>query len=323
MTPELWAWVGFGLFVVAMLALDLGVFHRKSHEVSMREALAWSGVWITLALIFNAGVLLLRGKDPAMEFLAGYVVELSLSVDNLFVFLMVFGYFKVPVQYQHKVLFWGILGALAMRAVFIGAGIALIERFHWIIYVFGVFLVITGVRIAFDQDHEIHPERNPMLRLLRRFMPVTKDYVGGHFIVKQDGRTWATPLFVVLVLVESTDLIFAVDSVPAVLAITRDPFIVYTSNVFAIMGLRSMFFALAGVMKLFRFLNYGLAVVLVFVGLKMVLADIYKVPIELSLLVILGILTTAVVASLLFPGPETKAEHLAAEALHPEEKKES
>jgi len=311
MTPELWAWIGFGVFVTAMLALDLGVFHRKTHEVSLREALAWSGVWITLALIFNLGILLLRGSAPAMEFLAGYVVELSLSVDNLFVFLMLFGYFRVPSQYQHKVLFWGILGALAMRAVFIGAGIALIERFHWIIYVFGAFLIFTGVKIAFSQDHEIHPERNPMLRLLRRFMPVTADYVGARFFVRQEGRLWATPLFVVLLLVESTDLIFAVDSVPAVLAITRDPFIVYTSNVFAIMGLRSMFFALAGIMRLFRFLNYGLAVVLVFVGLKMVMVDIYKVPIHVSLLAILGILGSAVALSLIFPAPpgEEKLAH--------------
>lgn len=313
MTPQLWAWTGFGIFVVLMLALDLGVFHRKSHEVSVKEALIWSGVWITLALIFNVIVWRWHGTETAFEFLAGYLVELSLSVDNLFVFLLLFSYFHVPAQYQHKVLFWGILGALAMRAVFIAAGITLIAKFHWIIYLFGGFLVFTGIKIALSKDHEIHPERNPLLRLVRRFVPVTNDYAGSNFFVKIDGRTLATPLFVVLVLVESTDLIFAVDSVPAVLAITTDPFIVYTSNVFAIMGLRSMFFALAGVMRLFRFLNYGLAAVLVFVGAKMLIADIFKLPALTSLIVIVGLLGLAVVASLLFPAKKTPKEVAAEE----------
>lgn len=315
MTPQLWAWTGFGIFVVLMLALDLGVFHRKSHEVSVKEALIWSGVWITLALGFNVIVWLWHGPTAAFDFLAGYLVELSLSVDNLFVFLLLFGYFRVPSQYQHKVLFWGILGALAMRAIFIAAGITLIERFHWIIYVFGGFLVFTGLKIAFSQDHEIHPERNPMLKLVRRLIPITNDYVGSNFFTKVDGRTLATPLFVVLVLVESTDLIFAVDSVPAVLAITTDPFIVYTSNVFAIMGLRSMFFALAGVMKLFRFLNYGLAAVLVFVGVKMLGADFFKLPSFVSLIVIVSLLGIAVIASLLFPAKETETEKAISEQL--------
>ncbi len=299
MTSQLWLWIGFGVFVLAMLALDLGVFHRKSHTVGMKEALTWSGVWIALALLFNAGIWYWRGPDQGLTFLTGYVVELSLSVDNLFVFLLIFAYFKVPAQYQHKVLFWGILGALVMRAVFIGAGIALIQKFHWIIYVFGAILVISGLKMAFEKDKEVHPEKNPVLRLFRRFMPVTGEYHGGDFFVKR-GQLWAaTPLFIVLLMLETTDLVFAVDSVPAVLAITTDPFIVYTSNVFAILGLRSMFFALAGVMKLFAYLHYGLAAVLVFVGAKMLLADFYKIPTLASLLVIVGLLGVAVVASLL------------------------
>ena len=299
MTSQLWLWIGFGVFVLAMLALDLGVFHRKSHTVGMKEALTWSGVWIALALLFNAGIWYWRGPDQGLTFLTGYVVELSLSVGNLFVFLLIFAYFKVPAQYQHKVLFWGILGALVMRAVFIGAGIALIQKFHWIIYVFGAILVISGLKMAFEKDKEVHPEKNPVLRLFRRFMPVTGEYHGGDFFVKR-GQLWAaTPLFIVLLMLETTDLVFAVDSVPAVLAITTDPFIVYTSNVFAILGLRSMFFALAGVMKLFAYLHYGLAAVLVFVGAKMLLADFYKIPTLASLLVIVGLLGVAVVASLL------------------------
>lgn len=298
MTPENWAWVGFGVFVLAMLALDLGVFHRKSHEVSVREALFWTGLWVTLALLFAAGVWRWRGAEPGLEFLTGYVVELSLSVDNLFVFLLVFGYFKVPIRYQHKVLFWGIIGALLMRLVFIGAGVALVQRFHWIIYVFGGILVISGIKMAFSKDREIHPEKNPLLRLFRAVIPVTPDYHGGAFVTKVDGRRMATPLLAVLIAIETADLVFAVDSVPAVLAITNDPFIVYTSNVFAILGLRSMFFALAGVMRLFSFLHYGLSAVLVFVGLKMMLSTVYKIPTIVSLGVISGILVLSVAASL-------------------------
>ena len=299
MTPQLWIWIGFGAFVLAMLALDLGVFHRKSHTVGLKEALTWSGVWIALALLFNAGVWHWRGHDKGLEFLTGYLVELSLSVDNLFVFLLIFAYFKVPAQYQHKVLFWGILGALAMRAVFIAAGVTLMQQFHWIIYVFGAVLVISGLKMAFEKDKEVHPEKNPVLKLFRRFMPVTGEYHEGRFFVMKDKVRMATPLFIVLLMLETTDLVFAVDSVPAVLAITTDPFIVYTSNVFAILGLRSMFFALAGVMKLFHYLHYGLAAVLVFVGGKMLLAGFYKIPTLASLLVIIGLLTVAVVASLL------------------------
>jgi len=299
MNTPFFIWAGFGVFVLAMLALDLGVFNRKSHQASMTEALTWSGVWILLALLFNAGVWYWRGGAKGLEFLTGYLVELSLSVDNLFVFLLIFAYFRVPAQYQHKVLFWGIIGALVMRAVFIGAGIALIQQFHWVIYVFGAVLVVSGLKMAFEKDKDVHPERNPVLRLLRRLMPVTPEYHGDRFFLVQD-RVWvATPLFIVLLMLETTDLVFAVDSVPAVLAITTDPFIVYTSNVFAILGLRSMFFALAGIMKRFHYLHYGLSAVLVFVGVKMLLAGFYKIPTLTSLLVIVGVLAVTVAASLL------------------------
>jgi len=297
----IWPWIGFTVFVLAMLALDLGVFHRKSHTVGMKEALAWSGAWIALALLFNAGIWHWQGHVKGLEFLTGYVVELSLSVDNLFVFLLIFSYFKVPAQYQHKVLFWGIIGALVMRAVFIGAGIALLDKFHWIIYIFGAVLVVSGLKMAFEKDKEVHPEKNPVLRLFRHFMPVTAEYEGGSFFVMKDKVRMATPLFIVLLMLETTDLVFAVDSVPAVLAITTDPFIVYTSNVFAILGLRSMFFALAGVMALFAYLHYGLAAVLVFVGGKMLLAGFYKIPTLTSLLVIVGVLAISVIVSLLRP----------------------
>jgi len=316
MTASLWIWIGFSLFVLAMLALDLGVFHRKSHTVGMKEALTWSGVWIALALVFNAGVWHWRGGDKGLEFLTGYLVELSLSVDNLFVFLLIFAYFKVPPQYQHKVLFWGILGALVLRAVFIAAGVTLLQKFHWIIYVFGAVLVVSGLKMAFEQDKEVHPEKNPVLKVFRRFMPVTAEYHAGRFFVKPDKQWLATPLFIVLLMLETTDLVFAVDSVPAVLAITTDPFIVYTSNVFAILGLRSMFFALASVMKLFAYLHYGLAAVLVFVGGKMLLAGFYKIPTLTSLLVIVGLLAVAMAASLLRPTRRTTpAKAPATEAL--------
>ena len=303
MTPQHWLWLGFGVFVLAMLALDLGVFHRRPHTVGMKEALTWSGAWIALALLFNAVVWHWRGADKGLEFLTGYLVELSLSVDNLFVFLLIFAYFKVPVRYEHKVLFWGILGALLMRAVFIGVGVTLMQKFHWIIYVFGAVLAVSGLKMAFERDKEVHPEKNPVLKLFRRFMPVTAEYHEGRFFVKQDALWLATPLFIVVLMLETTDLVFAVDSVPAVLAITRDPFIVYTSNVFAILGLRSMFFALAGVMKMFVHLHYGLAAVLVFVGAKMLLAGFYKIPTLTSLLVIVGLLAAAMVASLVLPHP--------------------
>jgi len=287
-----------------MLALDLGVFHRRSHEVTIKEAMVWSCVWIGLALLFNLGVYYWRGTEPAFEFLAGYLIEKSLSVDNIFVFLLIFSYFRLPPRHQYRVLFWGILGALVLRAVLIVLGISLIQRFHWVIYIFGAFLILTGGKMALEKDKEIHPERNPLLRLFRRFVPVTDDYRGGKFFVKQGGRYFATPLLVVLLVVETTDVIFAVDSIPAILAITLDPFIVYTSNVFAILGLRALYFAVAGVMKLFHHLRYGLSAILVFVGAKMLVADFYKIPVSVSLRVIAGILVVSVIASMAFPRKE-------------------
>ena len=294
---ELYMWIGFNLFVVLMLALDLGVFHRKSHEVGMKEALIWSGVWITLALIFNLGLYLWKGPEVGLQFLTGYLIEKSLSIDNIFVFVLLFTYFSVPSIYQHKVLFWGILGALVMRAIFIFAGTALIEKFHWIIYIFGAFLVFTGVRMAMNQGTKIDPAKNPVVRLFKKLFPVTEEYHGSKFWIREAGKRVATPLFVVLILIEFTDLIFAVDSIPAILAISKDPFIVYTSNVFAILGLRSLYFALAGLMHLFRYLHYGLAAILVFVGAKMLLTDVFKIPVGISLGVILLILVASILPS--------------------------
>lgn len=294
-------WAGFLLFVLLMLALDLGVFHRKSHEVKIREALIWSGVWISLALIFNVGVYFLMGKEKAIEFLTGYVIEKSLSVDNLFVFIMVFSYFNVDTKYQHKVLFWGILGALVMRAIFIFAGVALIQQFHWIIYVFGAFLIFTGIKMLVQKDEKIEPEKNPLVRLFKRFFPVTDSMHGDRFFVKINAKTVATPLFIVLLIIEFTDLIFAVDSIPAILAISTDTFIIFTSNVFAILGLRALYFALAGIAKLFYYLKYGLSAILVFVGVKMVIAGYFKIPVMYSLLVIVSILILSVLASVIFP----------------------
>src|SRR5262245_13169310 len=307
MGTPLWVWIGFTLFVLAMLALDLGVFHRKSHEVTIKEALAWSGVWVALALLFNLGVYYWRGYESALEFLTGYLIEKSLSVDNIFVFMLIFSYFNVPPRYQHRVLFWGVLGALVMRAILIVLGISLIQHFHWVIYLFGAFLILTGVKMALEKDKEIHPERNPALRLFRRLAPVTDDYRGGTFFVKQGRRYFATPLFIALLAVETTDLIFAVDSIPAILAITLDPFIIYTSNVFAILGLRALYFALAGVMKLWRHLHYGLSAILVFIGAKMMLADFYRIPVGVALGAVAGILIISVIASMVFPRKEVGA----------------
>jgi len=291
-------WVVFNIFVLGMLALDLGVFHRKAHVIKIKEALVWSAVWITLALLFNLGIYLWRGPETALEFLTGYLIEKSLSVDNIFVFLLIFSYFSVPPLYQHKVLFWGILGALIMRAVFIAAGITLIEKFHWTIYIFGAFLILIGAKMALQKERKIHPERNPILRLFRRWVPVAEDYAEGRFLVKRAGHYLATPLFIVLIVVETTDIIFAVDSIPAILAITLDPFIVYTSNVFAILGLRALYFALAGIMELFHHLHYGLSAVLVFVGIKMLIGDIYKIPVSIALSLVAGILFISVIASI-------------------------
>jgi tellurite resistance protein TerC len=293
-------WILFNVFVVAMLVLDLGVFHRRTHTVKYREALIWSAIWVAMAAIFAVVIYFWHGRTPSLEFVTGYVIELSLSVDNLFVFLLIFRYFQVPPGHQHKVLFWGILGALIMRAVFIAAGVGLIQRFHWIVYVFGAFLVYSGIKLFRQGEAEIHPEKNPVLRLFRRWVPVTKDYEGDKFFVRRSGL-FATPLLVVLVVVETTDLLFAVDSIPAILAITRDAFIVYTSNVFAILGLRSMYFALAGMMEMFRFLHYGLSVVLMFVGAKMMLSHYYEIPTVVALGAVAVILLLSVAASLLSP----------------------
>jgi tellurite resistance protein TerC len=305
MTHQMLLWGSFGTFVLVMLALDLGVFHRQARVVKMQEALRWSAIWITLALLFNLGVYLWYGTDAALAFLTGYVLEESLSVDNLFVFLMILSYFSVPPAYQHKVLFWGILGALLMRGMMIAVGTVLIQTFHWVLYVFGGFLILTGLKMVVQQHEDVHPEHNPVVRLFTRFMPVTAAYHAEKFFVQLNGRYFATPLFVVLLMVEVTDVVFALDSIPAVLAVTTDPFIVYTSNVFAILGLRSLFFALSGLMGLFHYLRYGLAVVLVFIGIKMLLSDVSHIPVHWALTVVLGVLLLSVLASLIYPVPET------------------
>jgi tellurite resistance protein TerC len=294
-------WILFNLFVLAMLALDLVVFHRRAHTIKFREALTWSALWIGLAGVFAVVVYFWHGRGATLEFITGYVIELSLSIDNLFVFLLIFKYFRVDSTHQHKVLFWGILGALVMRAVFILLGVGLIQKFEWIIYLFGALLVYSGIKLFRQQEAEIHPERNPVLKLVRRWMPVTKDYVGNKFFVRQQRCLSATPLLIVLIVVETTDLLFAVDSIPAILGITRDAFIVYTSNVFAILGLRSMYFALAGMMELFHYLHYGLALVLVFVGGKMLVSHYVEIPTELALGVVAVILLISVLVSVVHP----------------------
>ncbi len=307
MTAGLLPWILFTIFIIAMLAIDLGVFNRKAHEVSVREALAWSGVWIGLALAFNAGIWYWKGQEVAIQFFTGYVVEKSLSVDNIFVFLQVFAYFSVPAIYQHKILFWGVLGAIIMRAIFIFAGVALIAKFHWIIYVFGAFLVFTGIKMASSKGKELHPEKNPLIRLLKRFVPLSHDYEDGKFFVRKDNMLLATPLILVLIVIETTDVIFAVDSIPAILAITTDPFIVYSSNLFAIMGLRALFFAVAGVIKRFYYVHYGLAAILAFVGVKMLLSEVYKMPSAAALAVIAVILAVSMIASALRPPAKGQA----------------
>ncbi|HJY82327.1 MAG TPA: TerC family protein [Candidatus Binatia bacterium] len=298
-TPSLW--LGFTLFILALLAIDLGFFHRWAHAVSTREALVWSAVWIGLALVFNAVVSFWFGPERGLEFLTGYLIEKALAVDNIFVFVVLFSSFSVPAALQHKVLFWGILGALGMRAAFIVVGGALLQQFHWVMYLFGAFLVFTGVKLLRQQEGEIHPERNPLFLLFTRFVPAVPVYQGERFFVRQSGRWYATPLLLVLVAVEVTDLVFALDSIPAIFAVTADPFIVYTSNIFAILGLRSLYFLLAGVIAQFHYLKTSLALVLAFVGVKMLLADLYKIPIGLSLAVIAALLGGAVLASLRWP----------------------
>lgn len=302
MSDHIWLWVGFNVFVLAMLALDLGVFHRKAHVVSFKESITWTVIWVVLALLFNIGVWYYSGSQKALEFFTGYLIEKSLSVDNVFVFALLFSYFAVPPVYQHKVLFWGVLGALIMRAIMIALGAALISKFSWIIYLFGAFLILTGIKMVLKREEEIHPERNPVVRWFKRLMPVTGDYRGDKFFVRENGVRAATPLFVVLLLVEFSDLIFAVDSIPAIFAVTTDPFIVYTSNVFAILGLRSLYFALAGVMDKFHYLKIGLGLVLSFVGVKMLLAHSpYKIDTLISLGVVVLILAASIAASLIWP----------------------
>ena len=298
-TQTLWPWIGFNALVLALLIFDLGVFHRKAHAVSLKEAALWSVIWITLAMLFNAGIYLFKGSDAAVQFFTGYLVEKSLSVDNIFIFVLLFSAFQVPSAYQHRVLFWGILGALIMRGILIAIGVVLLEQVHWIIYLFGVFLIFTGLKMLVQKETEIHPEKNPLLKLARRWLPVTDTYVEERFIVRRAGQWMVTPLLLVLLVVESTDLLFAVDSIPAVFAITRDPFIVYTSNVFAILGLRSLYFLFAGVIDKFHYLKLALAVILCYVGVKMVLTDLYHIPTVLSLAIIAFVLGIAVVASVI------------------------
>jgi tellurite resistance protein TerC len=293
-------WTAFNVFVLGMLALDLGVFHRKSHDVSVKEALTWTGVWITLAMVFNLFIYYYFDKEKAVEFFTGYLIEKSLSIDNIFVMIMIFSYFKVPSAYQHKVLFWGILGALVMRVIFILVGIELIHSFHWLIYIFGGFLVISGIKMLTSDDIKLEPEKNPLVKLARKVFPFTSTYHGDNFFIRTDDKLWATPLFLVVILIEATDLIFAVDSIPAILAISDDSFIVYTSNVFAILGLRSLYFALSGVEKYFQYLKHGLSAILIFVGIKMCITDLYKIPVDLSLIIIAFVLVITMVASVAF-----------------------
>lgn len=295
------AWGGFNLFILFMLAIDLGVFHKKDHVIKVKEALIWSGVWITLSLSFNVLVYFWYGQQTALEFLTGYLIEKSLSVDNIFVFALLFTYFDVAPKYQHKVLFWGILGALVMRGALIAVGTALISRFHFVLYIFGAFLVYTGIKMAFSKGEAVDPSKNPIIKLANRFLPITKEYHGSNFFVRIDGKRMATPLLVVLLVVEVTDLVFAVDSIPAVFGITLDPFIVYTSNVFAILGLRALYFALSGILEMFDYLKYGLALVLSFVGVKMLIVDIYHINTGIALGIVALILTVSIIISILKP----------------------
>ena len=302
---NIYFWIGFAVLISIMLALDLGVFNKKEHKVAVKEAMIWSGVWITMAILFNLFVYFEFGKVKALEFLTAYVIEYSLSVDNIFIFILIFTYFAVPSKYQHKILFWGIIGALVMRGIFIFAGVALINKFHWIILIFGAFLVYSGIHMLFQKNEQVDPEKNPVVKFFKKFLPVTHELHGGKLFIKQNNMMIATPLFLVLMVIESSDLIFAVDSIPAVLAISQDTFIVYTSNIFAILGLRSLYFAVAGIMDLFRFLKIGLAFVLSFVGLKMLVSYFhFEIPVMLSLAIIISILTFSILASVLIKKEE-------------------
>jgi tellurite resistance protein TerC len=309
---SIYFWIGFHVFIFIMLALDLGVFNKKLHKISVKEASIWTAVWVSLALLFNLFILLEFGKIKALEFLTGYVIEYSLSVDNIFVFIMIFSYFAVKDQYQHKVLFWGILGALIMRGIFIFAGVALINRFHWIVIIFGGFLVFTGIKMLFSKEAEVDPDKNLIIKFFRKFLPVSNTMHGDKLFIRENHRTYATPLFLVLLVIESSDLIFAVDSIPAILAISHDRFIVYTSNIFAILGLRSLYFAIAGIMGYFRFLKVGLAFVLSFVGLKMLASFFhFEIPILLSLAIIIAILAISILASVIIKEKNTQGQDTA------------
>jgi tellurite resistance protein TerC len=307
MQAGIFFWIVFNVVVFTVLALDLGVFNKKAHKISVREALIWSSVWITLALLFNIFVFLEFGKTKALQFLTGYVIEYSLSVDNIFVFILIFSYFSVKAQYQHKILFWGILGALIMRGIFIFAGITLINKFHWIVLIFGGFLIYSGIKMLFQKEEiSVEPEKNKIVKLFRKFFPVTETLHGDSLFIKQNKRLFATPLFLVLLVVESSDLIFAVDSIPAILAISQDTFIVYTSNIFAILGLRSLYFAVSGIMGFFRYLKVGLAIVLAFVGFKMLASYIhFEIPILVSLAIIISILLISILASVIIKKKES------------------
>lgn len=306
LSNKVFLWTSFNIVVLILLALDLGVFHRKDHTISMKESLVWSAIWIGVALLFNVFVYYWKGSETALEFFTGYFIERSLSIDNLFVFLLIFSYFKVPDKYQYRVLFWGIIGALVFRGIFIAAGTFLVAKFSWLLYIFGAFLIYAGLKMAFAGDKELEPEKNPILKLVRRFIPVTPNYRNGHFFVKENAKRMATPLFIVLVVVESTDVVFAVDSIPAIFAITLDPFIVYSSNVFAILGLRALYFALAALMHMFYYLKYGLGAILSFVGLKMLIASFMHIPIWIALGIISGMLILSVIASLIWPQKKSR-----------------
>ena len=303
MPETVWTWMTFGVVVSIMLALDLGVFHRKSHVIKVREALIWSGVWIGISLAFNLWLYFDLGAEPALMFLTGYLIEKSLSVDNIFVFIMIFSYFSVHPKYQHKILFWGILGALFMRGFMIAMGVTLINRFHWIIYIFGAFLIYTGIRMMFHDQEDVHPDKNVVLRLLQkqRFFPVISTFRGDKFIIRRQGSWLITPLLVVLLIVETTDILFALDSIPAILSITTDPFIVFSSNIFAILGLRALYFALAGIMQIFHYLHYGVSLILAFVGLKMLLSDVWDMPVSIALGVIALVLLGSILLSIFHP----------------------
>ncbi|WP_210465542.1 MULTISPECIES: TerC family protein [Rufibacter] len=305
MNTDILFWVGFNAFVLILLALDLFVFHRKTHVVKIKEALLWSAFWILLSLAFNVLIYYWKGSGPALEFLTAYLIEKSLSVDNLFVFILIFNFFKVPSKFQHKILFWGVLGALFFRAVFILVGVTLLAKFHFIVYILGAFLVFTGIKMATSAgDDDIDPEANPVVKFVSRYMPVTSRHYEGNFFVKLDKTLFATPLFLVLIMVETTDIVFAADSIPAILAISKDPFIVYTSNVFALLGLRALYFALSGIMQLFHYLHYGLSLILVFIGVKLLISGYYEINMLVALGVVAFILTTSVLLSLVFPKKE-------------------